>query len=428
MENKTIKFNSLISNYEVVNPEFARVKVYVCYEGKNRNRSEIPRNVLEEMSKTIYGIPVVAEYDKDNNCFKGHGGKLEITDEGIDYINTTVPYGFVDPKTPVFYEKVRELDGVTENDYLCCYAYLWYKRYPEVESVLRNQDGKKIGQSMEIEVDDYEYTDDGYCMIKKGHFSALAMLGVEPCFESAMVTSKFSKDDIEGEYKDMLQAFKKYTLENFEEGGNDSMQDENKEFENNNLNEEVEEVSTEDFAEKDKDLDQETEDKEDEIEEDSDDEDEKEDMAKKKKCSNEEETVDYEAKFNELEITLNNLKADYTTLQTEKIALEEENTILREYKSNIENAEYQASIDNVMDRFAELKNVDGFEVIENAKYEFTVEELETKLKVFAFDNNVVLGKKKNFTKEVSKTLVIDRNETQSTSNSHWDLLDKYNSK
>ena len=215
--NKRLSFNSMISDYEIVNPEFARVKVYVCYAGRNRNQSSISEEVLAEMSKTIYGIPVVAEYDQDNNCFKGHGGKLEITDDGIDFIQTTIPYGFVDPKTPVFYEEVTELDGMTKHNYLCVYAYLWYKRYPEVENVLRNQENRTIGQSMEIAVDSYELDEEDYCVIKGGHFSALAMLGVEPCFESAKVTSKFSQEDIELAYAEMIESFKKYTLETLSE-------------------------------------------------------------------------------------------------------------------------------------------------------------------------------------------------------------------
>ena len=210
MDTKILSFNSMVSDYEIVNPEFARVKVYVCYDGKNRNNSYIEKDVLQKMSNTIYGIPMVAEYDEDNNCFKGHGGKLEISDEGIEFIQTTVPYGFVDPKTPVFYEEVVELDGITKHNYLCCYAYLWYKRYPEVESVLRNQENKKIGQSMEINVTSYDIDEDGCCIIKDGYFSALAMLGVEPCFESACVTSKFSKES-DSIWEEMILSFKKYT-------------------------------------------------------------------------------------------------------------------------------------------------------------------------------------------------------------------------
>ena len=71
MEKRLIKFNSMMSNYEIVNPEFAKVKVYVCYEGKNRNRTEIPRNVLDEMAKTIYGVPVVANIARIIIALKG---------------------------------------------------------------------------------------------------------------------------------------------------------------------------------------------------------------------------------------------------------------------------------------------------------------------------------------------------------------------
>ena len=45
----------MISNYEIINPEFARVKVYVCYAGRNRNRSSIDEQTLNKMAKTIYG-------------------------------------------------------------------------------------------------------------------------------------------------------------------------------------------------------------------------------------------------------------------------------------------------------------------------------------------------------------------------------------
>ena len=306
--NKRLSFNSMISDYEIVNPEFARVKVYVCYAGRNRNQSSISEEVLTEMAKTIYGIPVVAEYDQDNNCFKGHGGKLEITDDGIDFIQTTIPYGFVDPKTPVFYEEVTELDGMTKHNYLCVYAYLWYKRYPEVENVLRNQENRTIGQSMEIAVDSYEIDEENYCVIKGGHFSALAMLGVEPCFESAKVTSKFSKEDIELAYTEMIESFKKYTLETLSE-----------DFVENTETNETEDFVEEEFVE-DKDEEEEekeeendkVEDKEDDIreEDDADEDDDEEEMAKKED-EEEKRKCELEAEVIELKAQISDLQAEY---------------------------------------------------------------------------------------------------------------------
>ena len=83
---KVLSFNSMVSDYEIVNPEFARVKVYVCYAGKNRNMSSIDEQVLEKMSQSIYGVPMVAEYDKEHNCFTGHGGNIEITESDVAFL------------------------------------------------------------------------------------------------------------------------------------------------------------------------------------------------------------------------------------------------------------------------------------------------------------------------------------------------------
>lgn len=412
MEKRLIKFNSMMSNYEIVNPEFAKVKVYVCYEGKNRNRTEIPRNVLDEMAKTIYGVPVVAEYDKDNNCFKGHGGKLEMTEDSIEFVQTTVPYGFVDPTTPVFYETVTELDGITKHDYLCCYAYLWYKRYPEVESVLKNQDNKTIGQSMEVEVEDYSIGDDDYFVFKKAHFSALALLGVEPCFESAKATSKFSIEDSKAIYQEMMEAFKSYTLKNFEEGG---IEVKDKEELNVIETVEVEEVKKEkEFAKKK--CEEETEAVEEESKEDD-------DFAKRKKCEqedDEEEKTDFEAKYNEVAYELNDLKVKYVDLETNYALLSNEVVELREFKSNIETKEYQAKVDEMLENYSELEAIDGYSEIIKDKYSTKIEELEAKIKIFAFDNGVVLKNRKNFNKK-DTNIVFEKNE-KSENLGVWSLI------
>ena len=498
-----MSFNSMVSDYTVINPEFARVKVYVCYAGKNRNRSEISREVLDKISQSIYGVPVVAEYNKDTNTFKSHGGKLEITDEGMDWVQTTVPYGFVDPQTPVFYEEVTELDGITKNEYLCCYAYLWYKRYPEVESVLRNQDNSPIGQSMEIEVSDYSWSEDDYCVIKDGHFSALCMLGVEPCFESAKVTSRFSKEDIENEYQEMIKSFKKYTLSNFEEGGEEMPEEEKKiEMEEETTEPKVEEPVVEDVKTEEEPSSKEFENKDDE----------KEPISSNFELSfneirerlneiiryqvknldvyryvctvyndyfvYEEETYDerYTQKYyrqgyskTESEVTLegervevftqfltreeinkleadkaefekkhadeiNELKSNFVDLQGElELAkdnyskLEEEVVGLREFKANIEFEEHKAIVDERLDKYSELETIDGYSELVKDKYTCDIDALEKEIKVFAFDNGVILGKKqkKNFSKEMSGRIPVAQKNVETRKESAWDILDKY---
>ena len=448
---KVLSFNSMVSDYEIVNPEFARVKVYVCYAGKNRNMSSIDEQVLEKMSQSIYGVPMVAEYDKEHNCFKGHGGKIEITDEGIDFVETTVPYGFVDPKTPVFYEEVTELDGITKHNYLCCYAYLWYKRYPEVESVLKNQDNKKIGQSMEIQVDSYEIDEDGYCVIKDGYFSALAMLGVEPCFESASVTSKFSKDESDI-WEEMINSFKKFSAEDEAEDDEEfkkkkkcSEDEEDSEHDDNEDEEfkkrkKCSEDEDEEFKKKKKcseDEDEEEEYKkkrkcsEDENDEDeefkkkkkcSEDEAEEEDeeFKKKKKCSSEE----YEARISEIMEEYSTLSSEYHALIGKYNALESEVLELRAYKEEKEHEAKEIELEEeVFSKFEDLKQIEGYKDIYDARFELSKEDLTIRLKALAFDNGIVIGKKetKKFSKQSKKSLVVEPKQKNRVP-SEWDSL------
>ena len=449
---KVLSFNSMVSDYEIVNPEFARVKVYVCYAGKNRNMSSIDEQVLEKMSQSIYGVPMVAEYDKEHNCFKGHGGKIEITDEGIDFVETTVPYGFVDPKTPVFYEEVTELDGITKHNYLCCYAYLWYKRYPEVESVLKNQDNKKIGQSMEIQVDSYEIDEDGYCVIKDGYFSALAMLGVEPCFESASVTSKFSKDESDI-WEEMINSFKKFSAEDEAENDEEefkkkkkcSEDEEDSEHEDNEdeefkkrkkYSEDEDNEDEEDFKKKKKcseDEDEEFKKKkkcsEDEDEEEEykkkrkcseDEEDEDEEFKKKKKCSSEE----YEARISEIMEEYSTLSSEYHALIGKYNALESEVLELRAYKEEKEREAKEIELEEeVFSKFEDLKQIEGYKDIYDARFELSKEDLTIRLKALAFDNGIVLGKKetKKFSKQSKKSLVVEPKQKNRVP-SEWDSL------
>ena len=446
---KVLNFNSMVSDYEIVNPEFARVKVYVCYAGRNRNKSSIDERVLEKMSQSIYGVPMVAEYDKEHNCFKGHGGKIEITDEGIDFVETTVPYGFVDPKTPVFYEEVTELDGITKHNYLCCYAYLWYKRYPEVESVLKNQDNKKIGQSMEIQVDSYEIDEDGYCVIKDGYFSALAMLGVEPCFESASVTSKFSKDESDI-WEEMINSFKKFSAE--DEAEND--EEEFKKKKKCSEDEECSEQEDEEFKKKKKcSEDEDNEDEEDfkkkkKCSEDEDeefkkkkkcaeDEDEEEEYKKKRKCSEDEEDEDeefkkkkkcsseeYEAKISEIMEEYSALSSEYHALIGKYNALESEVLELRAYKEEKEHEAKEIELEEeVFSKFEDLKQIEGYKDIYDARFELSKEDLTIRLKALAFDNGIVIGKKetKKFSKQSKKSLVVEPKQKNRVP-SEWDSL------
>lgn len=219
LNDKLVKFSSTIENYEKVNPSFAKVKIRIMYEGGNRNRSRFSREVIESMIPTLYNIPVVGEWKENDEDFGSHGGKVEMSDDGIKFIDTTRPYGVVPSDTEITWEKVKEKNGIDEREYLCCTAYLWVGRYPELERIYDNE----CNQSMEIIVEDGIYSDDGYFDVKKAYFSALCILGedVEPCFESANV-ERYSFDKYKAEFNLMLKELK----ESFEQEEEQQMEDE----------------------------------------------------------------------------------------------------------------------------------------------------------------------------------------------------------
>lgn len=240
MKGKIITFESKFETPTKFNSQFHMVKVYIAYAGKNRNFSIISKETFEKMIPSLYGIPIVGEWKEEKEDFGTHGGKIEISDEGIKYIETTKPYGFVDSSATVQWENVEEEDG-TVNEYLTTTAFLWTNRYPEVLKVLEN----KNHQSMEIDVFDGEYSEEepDYFELLDGEFSALCILGedVTPAFESAKI-SQFSldKEEFKSEFTQMVAELRNSL--NFTEGGG-NLEDNKTE----NTEEKVE--NTEDFTE-----------------------------------------------------------------------------------------------------------------------------------------------------------------------------------
>lgn len=234
MENKIITFESRFGTPEKFNSQFHMVKIYIAYSGKNRNGSIISKETFEKMIPSLYGIPVVGEWKGED--FGTHGGKIEISDDGIQYIETTKPYGFVDSSATVQWENVVEEDG-TEREYLTTTAFLWTGRYQEALKILENNNN----QSMELNVFEGNISEEEpeYFEILDGEFSALCILGetVEGCFESAKVSQfNLDKDTFKSEFTQMVAELKQSLNFTFEGGEN---------LEDNKLFEEEEVVETE---------------------------------------------------------------------------------------------------------------------------------------------------------------------------------------
>ena len=128
--------------------------------------------------------------------------------------------------------------------------------------------------------------------------------------------------------------------------------------------------------------------------------------------------------YKKLDEELKSVKAKYTTLQSDKTALDDEVKELREFKSNVEKAEKEAEINEVIEQYSVLKDIEGYDKVIENKYDISKEELEKNLKVFAYDNDITINKKRKFTTTKKATqLPIDNGEESKHIPSAWDILD-----
>lgn len=190
---------------EKINESLARVKVMVCHVGKNLNHSKFSKENLEKALHSLEGIPLVGEYKEDKGDFGGHGGKLEITDEGYKFVETTKPYGFIPfgDFANIRFETILDKDGHTEREWLVADAYIWYKRYPELEKLFEGNNN----QSMEVTIQDCSYDDDGYYDIRQFNFEACCILGadVSPAMQGAKISGYGNFAEFKEDFKALMQ-------------------------------------------------------------------------------------------------------------------------------------------------------------------------------------------------------------------------------
>ena len=184
-----------------VNSSFDSGILRIAYAGENRNGSYIDKATFEKCLKTIYNCPIVCNYDRETDTLGGHD--MEIVRDGdgsLKIVNVTTPVGCIPESANVFWETVEEDDGTT-HEYLCADALLW-KRQEAYQKI--KKDGF-TSQSMEITVKDGASVD-GLYKIYDFEFTAFALIGVEPCFESASL--EFSKQDFKQQLSQMMLEMK----------------------------------------------------------------------------------------------------------------------------------------------------------------------------------------------------------------------------
>lgn len=196
-----LTYASSLTDLCEINSSFDSGILRIAYPGDNRNGSSISKDVFERCIKTMYNCPIVCNYDRETDTLGGHDMELvRKADGSMSIVNITQPIGVVPQTSKVYWESVEEDDG-TINEYLCVEVIIW-KRQEAYQKI--KQDGI-TAQSMEITVKDGEIVNGVYC-IKDFEFTAFALIGVEPCYESASLA--FSRQNFKQEFSKMMLELK----------------------------------------------------------------------------------------------------------------------------------------------------------------------------------------------------------------------------
>lgn len=382
-ELKHVSYDAEILEFGEVNDGFAKVLISVMSCDQIANGTKFRRSAVDNAVKGLNYLPVVGEWigdkdDLDDSDFGTHGGKLTISDTEFKWEDTTIPYGVVIADS-YHWRDMAKKNGETES-YLCVWAYLWLHKFPEIEKVYR--DGK-TNQSMEILVNDAEYTDT-YYDIKDFNFQALCLLGknVSPAFREAQVITQFESNTFKAQYNEMLAALDKY-MKKYEEKEDDIVENEDQVVDT------TEEVV--DTPKVENEVDEVTETEEvtntDDVEDETQQEEQEETTEQMSEDETSQQDVDYKSLYEDSINTIKTMQENIDTLQSkvDEFTLKEE----RNEKFSMIDA-YKGKIQD--DKFANFKEkVD----------EYSKDTLKTELLSSYVE---ALENKANFTQEESKTI------------------------
>jgi len=164
----------------------------IAYVGFNRNNFIISEETFENSFKTIHGIPVVVNYNIENNSIGEHDELLILNKENKieNIINLTQGIGFVPPNPKLEWVEFKEDDGEIKK-YLRTEVFIW-KRMMGYDYIKSKE---FTNQSMEIHIVTGKKDKDKSFEITEFEWEALCLLedDIEPCYENAKLDLNFSK-------------------------------------------------------------------------------------------------------------------------------------------------------------------------------------------------------------------------------------------
>lgn len=215
MDKIPITFQAQIYQHSPMeNSGFTACRARVFYVGLNRNGSYMDENFAKILIESASGCPVVGLWDNERQDFTDHSAS-----------DRKRAYGFI-PENPNFaWESNYDYDGV-ERQYASFDIVLWTKAFSEANEIITHP------LSMELNPDtvngEFRVINGEYCF----YFTSAEMLGVcvlgynvEPCFEGA----RFINVEEVNEFKRLFQLDKQQALLTYNNKGETSMENEEKE-------------------------------------------------------------------------------------------------------------------------------------------------------------------------------------------------------
>ena len=273
---------SLSNDFSLNNPDFHLVKLRIMSSGENYNGSSFTIDSLNKAKDSVAYTPILANIvEREDGELDANGHDIDFEIKGDYKGNVSFKETYVERPVGVFLNNSTEIKYDEENDvnYIQAYGIIW-KTYSSIYDILKRDEVKDV--SVEVEVINGQFRDDGYYEIQEYNILATTILGNGnlPAIENSRIEFNFSQDN---DYRSKLEQVD-ILLQNFNKKGGGKGMDENKELEQEEFAEEeaveipvIDEPQQEEFAE------------EDEIEE---------DMAcgnkKKKRCSEEDDEEEVE--------------------------------------------------------------------------------------------------------------------------------------
>lgn len=353
-----------ISKFEfqkAINKEFSLFKCWVAGVGKNRNKSFISKEEMDNALPTLAYSPVVGHLIKgDDGNYRLGSHDMTFDPDTWELVNLTVPVGVVMADS-FNYETVNEYG--LDVDYVTANVILWTGRYPELFDC-KYSDEIFCAESMEILVNEcrpYE-EDSNYMELLDFSFSALCLLGKsdnpefdnKPCFISSRLEPiNFSADDFVAKFNELKEAVKD-CFESTKEG--ETM--DNNTIENTELS--TEETKIEDVVSDDVPSGEDTEEK-----------------TASETTETEETPVDYEAKFNEAVIEIENLNAKIAEFSAQITELNNNVEALTPYKLIVEKAEREKAENEIFAKYdARIGDMPEYKALKEKSNDYELEQLD----------------------------------------------------